>query len=110
MGWYQDIAFPTLMRWNIGKNSILKKRTALLKHAYGNILEIGIGEGTNLPLYPTNITHIATVEAYPRKLKDSAIEVALFSESAAALHFDDNTFDTVVLVLCQDLVQIKMRK
>lgn len=52
MGWYQDIAFPTLMRWNIGKNSILKKRTALLKHAYGNILEIGIGEGTNLPLYP----------------------------------------------------------
>ena len=89
MGWYQDIAFPTLMRWNIGKNSILKKRTALLKHAYGNILEIGIGEGTNLPLY-------ATVEAYPRKLKDSAIEVALFSESAAALHFDDNTFDTVV--------------
>lgn len=110
MGWYQDIAFPTLMRWNIGKNSILKKRTALLKHAYGNILEIGIGEGTNLPLYPTNITHIATVEAYPRKLKDSAIEVALFSESAAALHFDDNTFDTVVSTfsLCSvdDLEQV----
>ena len=96
MGWYQDIIFPKLMHWNIGKKSILKKRAALLKHAYGNILEIGIGEGTNLSLYPTEISHITAVEAYPRKLQNSVVDVTLFAESAGALHFDDNIFDTVV--------------
>ncbi len=59
MEFYQDIVFPTLMHGNIGKKSILKKQAALLKHTYGSVLEIGIGEGTNLPLYPTEITHIS---------------------------------------------------
>lgn len=49
MGWYHETIFPKLMHWNIGKKSILKKRAALLMHANGNILEIGIGEGTNFP-------------------------------------------------------------
>ncbi|MCB6570568.1 class I SAM-dependent methyltransferase [Eubacterium limosum] len=110
MSWYQDVAFPKLMQWNIGKKSILKKRTALLKHAYGNILEIGIGEGTNLPLYPTEITHITAVDAYPRKLRDSTVKAMLFAGSADALPFDANTFDTIVSTFClcsvKDLDQV----
>lgn len=110
MGWYQDVAFPKLMQWNIGKKSILKKRAALLKHAYGNILEIGIGEGTNLPLYPTEITHITAVDAYPRSLRDSAVKAVLFSGSADKLPFDANTFDTVISTFClcsvKDLEQV----
>lgn len=100
MSWYQDVAFPKLMQWNIGKKSILNKRTALLKHAYGNILEIGIGEGTNLALYPTEITHITAVDTYPRKLRDSAVKVSLFAASANELPFNANTFDTVVSTFC----------
>lgn len=110
MGFYQDIVFPTLMRGNIGKKSILKKRVALLKHTYGSVLEIGIGEGINLPLYPTEITHITAVDAYPRKLRDSTVKAALFAGSADALPFDANTFDTVVSTFClcsvKDLKQV----
>ncbi|MDD3229672.1 MAG: class I SAM-dependent methyltransferase [Oscillospiraceae bacterium] len=100
MGWYQDVAFPKLMQWNIGKNSILKKRAALLKHVYGNILEIGIGEGTNLPLYPSEITHITAVDAYPRRLRDSALRIKAFAASADDLPFEASTFDTVVSTFC----------
>jgi len=96
MGWYQDKAFPKLMQLNIGKPSILQKRKSLLQRVQGNILEIGIGEGTNLPLYPNHITNITAIDAYPRKLIESSVQVSCFAENAMEMHFNDNTFDTVV--------------
>ncbi len=56
MGYYQDIIFPKLMYWNIGKKSIRRRRAAMLKYAYGEILEIGIGEGTRYHNRRTKVT------------------------------------------------------
>lgn len=94
--WYRDVLFPYLMKLNIGRPAILEYRRHLLKNVKGNILEIGIGAGTNLAVYPKEVSHITAVDPYVRELPQSSIVVTLLPESAEKMSFDDNTFDTVV--------------
>lgn len=98
--WYRDRLFPYLMKINIGKPAILEYRRRLLKNAKGNILEIGIGAGTNLTVYPKEISSITAVDPYIRELPKSNISVTLLPESAEKMSFKDNTFDTVVSTFC----------
>ncbi len=102
MHWYRDKIFPMMMKKNIGKKSILELRKKILSDAKGEILEIGIGEGTNLTLYPEHVDQITAVDNYIRKIDSSNINVNLIYASADFLPFDDNSFDTVVstFVLC----------
>ena len=94
--WYRDMLFPYLMKINIGKPSIMKYRKHLLKSAKGNILEIGIGMGTNLTVYPKVISNITAIDPYVRELPQSGIFVTIIPENAERMSFEDNTFDTVV--------------
>ena len=94
--WYKDKVFPWLMKKNIGKQSIMKYRKQAIMNAKGETLEIGIGEGLNLALYPKNIQRITAVDNYVREIKSSDIEVNLVSTSADNLPFNDASFDTVV--------------
>lgn len=96
LNWYKDKFFPWIMKKNIGKKSILELRRKALSKAYGNILEIGIGSGTNLPLYPEHICEIMAVDNYVRQVPGGRIKVYLKDESACQMSFADNTFDTVV--------------
>lgn len=45
---YQNKVFPKLMNMSLGKTAIYNYRKEILTHAYGSILEIGIGMGSNL--------------------------------------------------------------
>jgi ubiquinone/menaquinone biosynthesis C-methylase UbiE len=76
--------------------------------AVGNVLEIGVGTGRNLPFYPTNI-RLVGIEMSPAMLKiarDRAsqlgLDVDLHEGDAQALAFPDGSFDTVLctFVLC----------
>lgn len=96
MNWYRDSIFLYLMNKNIGKADIMERRQKLLKNVKGNTLEVGIGAGVNLPLYPRDISSITAVDPYKRELTNSSIFVPLFSESADNMHFSENTFDSVV--------------
>lgn len=93
---YRDRLFPYLMKKNTGKSEIMEHRKHLLKNAKGNILEIGIGAGTNLAAYPKEISGITAVDPYVMKLPESCIAITLLPESAEKMSFADNTFDTVV--------------
>ncbi|MFT5874453.1 MAG: ubiquinone/menaquinone biosynthesis C-methylase UbiE [Clostridium sp.] len=84
------------MKKNIGRAEILEYRRHMLENASGSILEIGIGTGLNLNLYPDDITEITAIDPLVRKLPISKISVKLYPDSAEKLHFEDNTFDTVV--------------
>jgi ubiquinone/menaquinone biosynthesis C-methylase UbiE len=78
------------------------------RHALGNLLEIGMGTGRNLPLYPTD-TLVTGIDVSPSML-DLARNVAaglgrrvhLRVGDAQRLDFPDGSFDTVVstLTLC----------
>jgi ubiquinone/menaquinone biosynthesis C-methylase UbiE len=76
--------------------------------AHGNVLEIGIGTGLNLPLYPSD-AHITAVDVSSEMLElarqraaglDRRVE--LHHADGARLPFADSAFDVVVatLVLC----------
>jgi ubiquinone/menaquinone biosynthesis C-methylase UbiE len=80
-------------------------REWLTARAQGRVLEVAIGTGRNLPLYPAG-TAITGIELSPAMLAIArqraaglGIEADLRTGDAQALPFDDQTFDTVVCAL-----------
>jgi SAM-dependent methyltransferase len=81
-------------------------RADLLATATGRTLEIGAGNGYNLPHYPAAVTELVVSEPSPymvehlrTRLEKSPPPVGswdLVQTGAEALPFDDNSFDTVV--------------
>ncbi|PKR76647.1 SAM-dependent methyltransferase [Halalkalibacillus sediminis] len=77
-------------------------RKELLKHAKGKVLEVGVGTGTNLKYYPSNV-EVTGIDFSPKMLQkarekadDLAISVELIEMDAQQMDFPDNSFDTVV--------------
>src|SRR2546430_16846647 len=77
-------------------------------HAIGDVLEVGVGTGRNLPLYPAAV-RLTGIDLSPEMLDIArsraaahALKVDLPVGDAQALPFPDASFDTVVmtLVLC----------
>jgi ubiquinone/menaquinone biosynthesis C-methylase UbiE len=84
-------------------------RQDLLADAFGNVLEIGAGTGTNLPHYDGNVASLVITEPEPamlrrlqQKVREQAPLAKVLRAPAEDLPFEDGTFDTVVstLVLC----------
>src|SRR5262245_33261203 len=42
-----------------------RRRSTLLSHAYGNVVEIGAGTGLNIPHYPEAVTEVVLTEPEP---------------------------------------------
>ena len=81
----------------------------LLSEVSGRVLELGVGNGLNLPHYPAGVTEIVAIDPEPYLLSlakgqpvDEQINVTMARAAAEALPFGDATFDTVVssLALC----------
>ena len=86
-----------------------KYRQEQLASVKGEILEIGVGTGLNLPHYPEQISKITTVDPNPgmnkklqRRIERSGIKVDKRIIGSEELPFDAATFDCVVstLTLC----------
>jgi ubiquinone/menaquinone biosynthesis C-methylase UbiE len=84
-------------------------RRQALADATGRTIDIGAGTGANLGLYPASVTELVLAEPDPHmvkrlrpKLADTGVEARVVEASAAALPFEDSSFDTAVftLVLC----------
>ncbi len=98
-------------------------RAAMMPHAEGRVLEIGVGTGANLPFYHTQaVTGLAAIDESAEMLAAAAqragalshavgdprsIRVDLAQMDVEHLAFGDAAFDTVVgsLVLCSVLDQ-----
>lgn len=80
-------------------------RTWIASQTRGNVLEVGIGTGRNLPFYPADvrITGIdlspAMLEVARRRARELRREVDLRVGSAESLEVGDSSFDTVVFTL-----------
>lgn len=71
--------------------------------AKGRTLEVGIGSGLNLPLYPASCSEVVGIDISPRMLSKAAkrslrcrAPVMLYEMDAQNLRFPDNSFDTVL--------------
>ncbi len=79
---------------------IRQARKELIGKARGRVLELGVGTGLNLPLYPedTEVIGVDLSESMLEraKKKESRARVKLLKADAHSLPFPDNSFDTAV--------------
>ncbi len=103
MGWYERRILPRLIDFAMRRNRLVPLREGLLAAAEGTVLEIGIGSGLNLPLYPRDVKAVYGIDPSPELLamaKKHAswvhFPVELAEGSAEALPLDDRSVDRVV--------------
>jgi ubiquinone/menaquinone biosynthesis C-methylase UbiE len=103
MGFYCDHIFPRLMEWVMAGEEFLHLRSELLASTHGEVLELGIGTGLNLPHYPETVTELHAVD--PAQLLPKtvaarsgrlAFPVHIQRGTAEALPHVDQSFDNVV--------------
>lgn len=77
-------------------------REELLGNLHGDILEVGVGTGSNLPFYPSNV-NVTGIDFSPKmlakaygKTDKTAADITLKEMDAQQMDFPDNTFDVVV--------------
>lgn len=96
---YDGFMFP------LEKNILQKIRKEYIPRARGQVLEIGMGTGVNLPLYRESRVQGITgldVKIHPKLWQKRDARHQFVTGVAEALPFPDGAFDTVVatLVLC----------
>ncbi|MBP1912074.1 class I SAM-dependent methyltransferase [Thermococcus stetteri] len=79
---------------------IRKARKELVKKAKGRVIELGVGTGLNLPLYPEGV-EVVGIDVSEKMLekamkKRSKARVSLMKADARNLPFPDGSFDTAV--------------
>jgi ubiquinone/menaquinone biosynthesis C-methylase UbiE len=103
MGFYCEHIFPHLMEWVMAGDEFLRLRRELLAPIHGEVLELGIGTGLNLPHYPATITELHAVD--PASLLPNIVAarsacvtfpVRFQQRTAESLPYIDGRFDYVV--------------
>ena len=103
MKFYSEVIFPKYFDWVLGHQGFEQCRENLLEHVRGQILELGIGTGLNLPHYPLWVKNISAIEPNAgmreklwEKMRASRVEVDCRSGVAEHLPYPDRSFDTIV--------------
>ena len=103
MGFYEDRVLPHLVNLTMRNRRLIPYRERVISAAEGRILEIGVGSGLNLPLYPARAREIVGLEPAPRLLamsrrlaNQSSLPVTFIEGSAETIPLDDRSIDTVV--------------
>ena len=109
MGFYSKHIFPRFYDCLMDKPFWAKYRQEQLASVDGEILEIGVGTGLNLPHYPKYVERITTADPNPgmnkrlqRRIDQTGIEVDKRVIGSEQLPFDAGAFDCVVstITLC----------
>jgi len=95
--------YPRLVERVCSTRSIMAERVRWLARARGEVLEVGVGSGLNLPLLdPQQVASFVGVDPSGPLLARAAaratrVPTALVAGTAEALPFDAARFDTVIL-------------
>lgn len=103
MSFYQHHVLPRLLHLAMRQEAMLPFRRRVIGAAEGQVLEIGVGSGLNLPLYGLAVREIIGLDPSPELLlmaHDRAaaapVPVKLLEASAEGVPLDDASVDTVV--------------
>lgn len=101
MGIYQDRFLPRLIDLAMRNSRLAPYRQRTLSQALGRILEIGVGSGLNLPLYPSGVSIILGLDTHPKLLtlalrQPESARLTAIEGSAEAIPLADASVDTVV--------------
>lgn len=105
MGLYRRYVLPRLIDTFMRNEEVTRLRAAWIPKARGQVLELGIGSGLNLPFYSSAVKRIYGVDP-SRELQKMAraraattpLDVEFLTQSAEEpLPLDDGSIDTVVM-------------
>ena len=105
MSLYDKYVIPELIKFVCGREQFTQQRQAILPHAHGTVLDIGIGAGANLPFYQRDkVKHIFGLEPSQR-LQEKASELAasidreieFINNGAEDIPLQNNSVDTAVI-------------
>jgi ubiquinone/menaquinone biosynthesis C-methylase UbiE len=103
--WWDRRVVPFLLEKAGRSSTILEERRRWIPRAHGEVLEIGVGSGLNLPFYDasrvTKVTAIDPSEPLLRRAHARAdvapVPIELVPGKAEQLPFADRSFDSVVM-------------
>ncbi len=103
LGFYSKVVFPRLLDLGMASDDFKQWRHQLLATVHGSVLEIGFGTGLNIPHYPSTVTQLVGLDANPgmnsiaqKRIQAAPFPVTLTYQTAEALPFDDQSFDSIV--------------
>jgi ubiquinone/menaquinone biosynthesis C-methylase UbiE len=104
MGLYQKYVLPKVVNWACRQNPNMRQREKVIPLATGQVLEIGIGSGLNLPLYKRDQVKALTAIDPAKEMWDLnnidteslGFEFAFIRAFAEHIPVDSNSIDTVV--------------
>jgi len=105
MGFYDYYLLPRLVHFTCGLKPAMKQRQKIVPLAEGNVLEIGIGSGLNIPLYDAGrVNHLwgldPSAEMWAIAQKNAAehhLEAEFIQSGAESIPLEPNTVDTAVM-------------
>ena len=103
MGLYASQIFPRLMEWVMAGNEFHRLRMELLAQVHGEVLELGIGTGQNLPYYPKTVTGLQAVDPVnllpkivTERTTSQSFPIRIQHVTAESLPYDDGSFDFAI--------------
>ena len=104
MSIYSKYFLPKIVHWACSLKPQMKQREKVIPLARGQVLEIGIGSGLNLPYYDaTKVTRLWGLEPSPEMVRIAAamvhsvgFPVEFIGLPGDEIPLDDNSVDTVV--------------
>lgn len=105
MSIYSKYFLPKIIDWACSQKPVIKQREKVIPQAQGNVLEIGIGSGLNLPFYSQDkVRHLTaidpSVEIWQKNKVDTqnlAFDFEFIKAFAEDIPTDNDSFDTVVI-------------
>lgn len=104
MSFYTRHILPHLIDLAMRNKETIRLRAASIPHARGDVLEIGIGSGLNLPFYSAQVQHVYGVDPslelqrMARKRAAGRVEIEFVPQSAEErLPLPDASVDTIVM-------------
>jgi ubiquinone/menaquinone biosynthesis C-methylase UbiE len=105
MSFWANRVLPLLVEKACRSSAILEERKRWIPRAHGEVLELGVGSGLNLPFYDrakvTKVTGIdpsaPLLERATARATEAPVAVELLRGRAEALPFADRSFDSAVV-------------
>lgn len=107
MGFYNRYILPKLINCGCAASPVSKQRAKIVPLAKGDVLEVGLGTGFNLPFYDgQQVNHLWGLEPVGKmlqqvedKLRTSPLpfQVDLLESGAENIRLEDNSVDTIVM-------------